>query len=347
MFEFLLFLGNVFSSEGSAFFFFKGFFVFLHEVFFFFFNVFHSLKVFMFLKNVFFFSGVLYLSSLFFGIVFLMFFFAFAPKGMCFCFFFGGSVLLQFASSRVVLRWRDLFLLDIFPQKFFVVFSSPLEGGFPSKVFCCLLREVRVLSDRRVVCATREDNTRCDNVNTWMTCANTLLLLIQTAFQECAVTSLVSMRSVSVCAVPRSVIHVVLRSQPYHNQRVWCLTFCRQRVLVQSRNLAGTTLPRNRLRVAKVTVYQHVGYADIRFLVLTIATYSSCDVTSQQTSSMFFPDLHIFSGSSSPEDFFLSERIFLRRFFFFFKVFFFSPEVFFFCRKIFFCKRFCFRGFVG
>ena len=41
------------------------------------------------------------------------------------------------------------------------------------------LREVRVLSDRRVVCATREDNTGCDNVNTWMTCANTLLLLIQ------------------------------------------------------------------------------------------------------------------------------------------------------------------------
>ena len=67
------------------------------------------------------------------------------------------------------------------------------------------------------------------------------------------------------------------------------LTFCRQRVLVQSRNLAGTTLPRNRLRVAKVAVQQHVGYTDIRFLVLTIATYSSCDVTSQQTSSMFFP----------------------------------------------------------
>ena len=60
-------------------------------------------------------------------------------------------------------------------------------------------------------------------------------------------------------------------------------------VLVQNRNSAGTTLPRNRLRVAKVTVYQHVGYADTRFLVLTIATYSSCDVTSQQTSSMFFP----------------------------------------------------------
>ena len=150
------------------------------------------------------------------------------------------------------------------------------------------MREVRVLSDRRVVCATREDNTGCDNVNTW-TCANTLLLLIQTAIQECAVTSLVSMRSVSVCAVSRSVIHVVLRSIPYHNQRVWCLTFCRQRVLVPSRNLAGTTLPRNRLRVVKVTVCQHVGNADIRFLVLTIATYTSCDVTSQQTSSMFIP----------------------------------------------------------
>ena len=116
------------------------------------------------------------------------------------------------------------------------------------------MREVRLLIDRRVVCATREDNTRCDNVNTWMTCANTLLLLIQTAIQECAVTSLVSMRSVSVCAVSRSVIHVVLRSIPYHNQRVCCLTFCRQRVLVQSRNLAGQTLPRNRLRVAKVAV---------------------------------------------------------------------------------------------
>ena len=42
------------------------------------------------------------------------------------------------------------------------------------------MREVRVLIDRRVVCATREDNTRGDNVNTWMTCANTLLPLIQT-----------------------------------------------------------------------------------------------------------------------------------------------------------------------
>ena len=115
------------------------------------------------------------------------------------------------------------------------------------------MREVRLLLGRRVVCATREENTRCDNVNTWMTCANTLLLLIQTqtAIQECAVTSLVSMRSVSVCAVSPSVIHVVLRSIPYHNQRVWCLTFCKQRVLVQSRNLAGTTLPRDRLRVAK------------------------------------------------------------------------------------------------
>ena len=112
---------------------------------------------------------------------------------------------------------------------------------------------------------------------------------METAIQEWAVTSLVSMRSVSVCAVSRSVIHVVLRSIPYHNQLVWCLTFCRQRVLVQSRNLAGTTLPRNRLRVANVTVYQQVGYADSRFLVLTIATDSSCDVTSQQTSSMFFP----------------------------------------------------------
>ena len=50
------------------------------------------------------------------------------------------------------------------------------------------MREVRVLLDRRVVCATREDNTGCDNVNTWITCANTLLLLIQTqtAIQECA-----------------------------------------------------------------------------------------------------------------------------------------------------------------
>ena len=151
------------------------------------------------------------------------------------------------------------------------------------------MREVRVLIDRQVVCATREDNTGCDNVNTWMTCANTLLLLIQTAIQECAVTSLVSMRSVSVCAVSRSAIHVVLRYIQHHNQRVWCLTFCRQRVLVQSKNLAGTTLPRNRLRVAKVVVYQHLGYADIRFLVLTITTYSSCDVTSQQTSSMLFP----------------------------------------------------------
>ena len=122
-----------------------------------------------------------------------------------------------------------------------------------------------------------------------MTCANTLLLLIQTATQECAVTSLVSMRSVPVRAVSRSVIHVVLRSIPYHNQRVCCLTFCKQRVLVQSRNLAGTTLPHNKLYVAKVTVYQHVGFADIHFLVLTIATYSSCDVTSQQTSSMLFP----------------------------------------------------------
>ena len=120
--------------------------------------------------------------------------------------------------------------------------------------FADILREVRVLSDRRVVSFTREDNTGCDNVNTWMTCANTLSLLIQTAIKECAVTSLVSMRSVSVCAVSRSVIHVVLRSIPYHDQRVWCLTFCRQRVLVQSRNLAGTTLPRNRLRVAKVAV---------------------------------------------------------------------------------------------
>ena len=89
------------------------------------------------------------------------------------------------------------------------------------------MRQVRVLIDRRVVCATREDNTGCDNVSTWMTCANTLLILIQTAIQEWAVTSLVSMRSVSDCAVSRSMIHVVLRSIPYHSQRVWCLTFCK------------------------------------------------------------------------------------------------------------------------
>ena len=75
------------------------------------------------------------------------------------------------------------------------------------------MREVRVPSGRRVVRATREDNTGCDTFDTWMTRANTLLLLIQTAIQGYAVTSLVSTRSVSVGAVSRSVIHGVLRSQ--------------------------------------------------------------------------------------------------------------------------------------
>ena len=185
------------------------------------------------------------------------------------------------------------------PREFISPCHNPhcLVGKIPSDPHCggvvlCGYSHTAVNqlgATRKLRYHARDDNTGCDNVNTWMTCANTLLLLIQTAIQECAVTSLVSMRSVSVCVVSRSVIHVVLRSIPYHNQRVWCLTFCRQRVLVQSRNLAGTTPPRNRLRVAKVTVHQHVGYADIRFLVLTIATYSSCNVTSRQTSSMFFP----------------------------------------------------------
>ena len=87
------------------------------------------------------------------------------------------------------------------------------RGSTWSNQSSATMREVRVLCDRRVVRATREENKECDTFNTWMTCANTLLLLTQTAIQECAVTSLVSTRSVSVCAVSRSVIHGVRRSQ--------------------------------------------------------------------------------------------------------------------------------------
>ena len=89
---------------------------------------------------------------------------------------------------------------------------SYCRGSTWSNQSSATMREV-LLNDRRVVRATREDNTRCDTFNTWMTHANTLLLLTQTAIQGCAVTSLVGTRSVSVCAVSRSVIHGVLRSQ--------------------------------------------------------------------------------------------------------------------------------------
>ena len=61
-------------------------------------------------------------------------------------------------------------------------------------------------------------------------------------------TSVVRTRSFSVCAVTRSLIHGVLRSQtiPQPTRLVYHVA-CRQRVLVSSRNLAGTTLLRYRL----------------------------------------------------------------------------------------------------
>ena len=122
----------------------------------------------------------------------------------------------------------------------------------------------------------------------------TVLLLIQTAIQECALTSLVSMRSVSVCAVSRSVIHVVLRSIPYHNQRVCCLHVLQVTCARPEEKLGFERHFRvTELHAAKVTMCQHVSYADIRILVLTIATYSSYDVTSTQTSSMFFPQKNL------------------------------------------------------
>ena len=106
-------------------------------------------------------------------------------------------------------EYRDLDRIDGEP----VVFEwKNFPGHTTLQLFQEHMREV-LLNDRRDVRATREDNTRCDTFNTWMTHANTLLLLTQTAIQGCAVTSLVGTRSVSVCAVSRSVIHGVLRSQ--------------------------------------------------------------------------------------------------------------------------------------
>ena len=101
---------------------------------------------------------------------------------------------------------------------------------------------------------TREETTHDETINAWMVCA-TLLLLGYKRLSRDALwqVSWVRAQSKSVqCHVPWSMACFVPR--PYHNQRVWCLTFCRQRVLVPSRNLAGTTLLRNRLLVAKVTV---------------------------------------------------------------------------------------------
>ena len=120
------------------------------------------------------------------------------------------------------------------------------RGSTRSDRSSATMREERVLSDWRVLRATREDHKGCDTFNTWMTYANTLLLLIQTALQGCAVASLGSTRSVSVCVVSRSVVRVVLRSQTIPTTNAFGVSrFCRQRVLFPSRNLAGTTLLRN------------------------------------------------------------------------------------------------------
>ena len=142
-------------------------------------------------------------------------------------------------------------------SSFLFIFHNVSSFLFIYLQFSSFLRSEDSEGTTNRACNTGRDNKKGDKLNTWMTRKHSFPWMMQTAVERWSVNESHE-HALSLCSVTSRDTQRAPFPHPYHNQRVGCLVFHRQRVKQHQKKLGWNNTSAQQTAKVILTAWRHV-----------------------------------------------------------------------------------------